>query len=142
MARRDPLRNFRFRLEIDGVQASGFSEVSGLEVTTEIIEYRAGNEPTHVRKIPGLTKYGNVTLKRGITESMELHDWHRRIVDGAVERKSVVVVIVDEEGQDKARFEIVEAWPCRYEVTDLDGKGNDVAIEAIELCNEGIVRVT
>jgi phage tail-like protein len=129
-------------LEIDGVQASRFSEVSGLEVTTEIIEYRAGNEPTHVRKIPGLTKYGNVTLKRGITESMELHDWHRRIVDGAVERKSVVVVIVDEEGQDKARFEIVEAWPCRYEVTDLDGKGNDVAIEAIELCNEGIVRVT
>ncbi len=141
MARRDPLRNFRFRLEIDGVQASGFSEVSGLDITTEVIEYREGSEPTHVRKMPGLTKYGNVTLKWGITDSTELHDWHRQIVDGTIERKSVVVVIIDEEGQDKARFEIVEAWPCRYQVNDLDGKGTDIAIEMIELCNEGIVRV-
>jgi phage tail-like protein len=120
-------------LEIDGVQASGFSEVSGLDITTEVIEYREGSEPTHVRKMPGLTKYGNVTLKWGITDSTELHDWHRQIVDGTIERKSVVVVIIDEEGQDKG--------PCRYQVNDLDGKGTDIAIEMIELCNEGIVRV-
>ena len=141
MSRSDPLRNFRFRVEIDGLQAAGFTEVSGLDITTEVIEYREGTEPSHVRKLPGLTKYGNVTLKWGITDSMELHDWHRQIVDGDIQRRSVAIVIQDEQGQDRARFEVVEAWPCRYQATSLEGKGRQVAIEMIELCNEGIRRV-
>jgi len=141
MGRTDPLRNFRFRVEIDGLAAAGFAEVSGLEIETEVIEYREGNEPTHVRKLPGLTKYGNVTLKWGITDSMDLHDWHRQIVNGDIQRRTVAVVIQDEQGQDRARFEVAEAWPCRYQATGLHGTGNEVAIEAIELCNEGIRRV-
>ena len=141
MGRNDPLRNFRFRVEIAGLQAAGFTEVSGLEIETEVIDYREGNEPAHVRRLPGLTKYGNVTLKWGITDSMELHDWHRQIVNGDIQRRAVSIVIQDEEGQDRARFEVIEAWPCRYEANALDGEGNETAIESIELCNEGIRRV-
>ena len=70
----------------------------------EPIEYREGADPTHVRKLPGLTNYGNVTLKWGITDSMELDDWHRQIVNGDIQRKTVAIVLMDESGQDRARW--------------------------------------
>lgn len=141
MARKDPLRNFRFRLEIDGIQQAGFSEVSGFDITVDPIDYREGADPTHVRKLTGLTKFGNVTLKWGVTDSMELYNWHRQIVDGNIQRKNIAIVVVDESGQDKARWQIVEAWPSKYDPTDLNAKGNDVSIEMLEICNEGVTRV-
>ena len=140
--RNDPLRNFRFRLEIDGIQQAGFSEVTGFDVSTDPIDYREGHDPTHVRKLPGLTKYGNVTLKWGTTDSTELYDWSQRIVQGEIDRKFLAIVVVDELGQDKARFEIQEAWPCKYDPTVLNAKGNEVSIETLELCNEGVKRVS
>ena len=139
-ARKDPLRNFRFRLEINGIQQAGFSEVSGFDITVDPIDYREGSDPTHVRKLTGLTKYGNVTLKWGITDSMELYEWHRRIVDGTIDRKNIAIVVVDEAGADKARWEIVEAWPSKYDPMDLNAKGNEVSIETMEICNEGVKR--
>ena len=142
MTRRDPLRNFRFKLEIDGIEQAGFSECTGFDVSTDPIDYREGNERhTHVHKLPGLTKYGNVTLKWGITDSMELYEWHKEIVEGTISRKSVNIVVIDESGADKARFEIAEAWPCKYDPMDLNAKGNEVALETLELCNEGVRRV-
>jgi phage tail-like protein len=142
MPRNDPLRNFRFRLEIDGIQQAGFSEVSGFDVTVDPIDYREGSDPTHVRKLTGLTKFGNITLKWGVTDSMELHDWHRQIVNGDIVRKNIAIVVLDETGSDKARWEIVEAWPSKYDPTDLNAKGNDVSIEMLEICNEGVIRVS
>ncbi len=142
MARKnDPFRNFRFRLEIDGITQAGFSEVSGYDVTVDPIDYREGTDPTHVRKLTGLTKYANVTLKWGVTDTMDLYEWHKQIVDGDIQRKNVAVIVVDEAGGDKARWEIAEAWPTKYDPTDLNAKGNDVSIETLELCNEGVVRV-
>jgi phage tail-like protein len=141
MPRNDPLRNFRFRLEIEGVEQAGFSEVSGFDVTVDPIDYREGTDPTHVRKLTGLTKYGNITLKWGVTDSLELHDWHRQIVNGDIQRKNIAIIVVNEAGEDKARFEIVEAWPSKYDPTDLNAKGNEVAIETLEICNEGVIRV-
>jgi phage tail-like protein len=143
MARKDPLRNFRFRLEIDGIQQAGFSEVAIGETTTDAIDYREGNEPMHVRKLSGLTKYGNITLKWGATDSTELFNWHKQIVDGQIKnnRKNVAIVVVDEAGDDKARFVISEAWPMKYDPTDLNAKGNETLIELLELVNEGIQRV-
>jgi phage tail-like protein len=138
--RRDPLRNFRFRLEIDGINEAHFSEVSGFDTTTDAIDYREGDDPTHVRKLPGLTKYGNVTLKRGITDSIDLYNWYKDVVAGKIRRVKVAIVVLDEEGKDKARFEITEAWPSKYDPMDLSAKGNDVAIETMELVNEGVVR--
>ena len=144
MPRQDPLRNFFFRLEIDGVQAAGFSEVSIGPTITEAIDYREGTDPAHVRKLSGLTKYGNVTLKRGITTSLELFNWHRAIASGEIasNRKSVVINVLDESGADKARFVVRDAWPVKYDPGDLNAKGNDVFIELLELVNEGVERVS
>ncbi len=140
MARNDPFRNFRFRLEVGDLQQAGFSDASGFDVTVDPIDYREGNEETRVRKLPGLTKYGNVTLKWGITDSTELYDWHRQIVEGDIQRKNVAIVVIDESGADKARWEIAEAWPSKYDPMDLNAKGNETAIETLELCNEGVKR--
>ena len=140
MPRNDPLRNFRFRLEIDGITQAGFSEATGFDISIDAIDYREGNEATHVRKLPGLTKYGNVTLKWGITDSMELYNWHQQIVAGDVQRKNLAIVVIDEAGGDKARFEITDAWPMKYDPMDLNAKGNDVSIETLELVNEGVKR--
>ena len=82
MARQDPLRNVRFRLEIDGLQLAGFSEVAIGATTTDVIDYREGTDPLRVRKLSGLTKFGNVSLKQGVTDSLELFEWHRQIVQG------------------------------------------------------------
>ena len=142
MARDDPYRNFRFRVEIDGVAEAHFSEVAIGETTTEAIDYREGTEPTHVRKLPGLTKYGNITLKRGVTDSQVIWQWHKDILDGKIgqKRKTVSITVIDEGGLDKARFVVSEAWPTKYDPSDLNAKGNEVFIELLELVNEGIER--
>jgi phage tail-like protein len=144
MARQDPLTNFRYRLEIDGLTVAGFSEVSIAETTVDVVDYREGNDSPHVRKLPGLTKYGNITLRRGMTTSLELYEWHKQVVNGQVSkaRKKIAIVVADETGTDKARFVVTDAWPTKYSPSDLDAKGNEVLIETLELVNEGIERVT
>ena len=146
MARTDPLRKFRFRLEIDGLEQAAFSEVTIGDLASDPIEYREGDEARlTVRKLFGLTKYANVTLKWGITDSLELADWHQLVVGGATLqddiRKTVVIRVQNEAGEDKAAFEITRAWPCKYDPTDLNGTGNEVAIDTLELANEGIRRI-
>jgi len=143
MARQDPLRNFRFRLEIDGLQAAGFSEVALGATTTDVIDYREGTDPPHVRKLSGLTKFGNVTLKRGVSRSLDLYNWHKGIIDGALQanRRRVTIIVLEEDGNEAARFAVSDAWPAKYDVSDLNAKGNEVFIELLELANEGIERV-
>ncbi len=144
MARKDPIRNFRFRLEIDGIAQAGFSEVTIAETTIDVIDYREGTDPPHVRKLSGLTKYGNITLKWGMTTgSMDLFKWHRSISAGGIasNRKNVAIIVLDEGGADKARFVVSEAWPSKYEASTLNAKGNEVVVEMLELVNEGIERV-
>jgi phage tail-like protein len=142
-SRIDPLRNFRFRLEIDGITQAGFSDVAIGETSTDAVDYREGNEPAHVRKLSGLTKYGNVTLKWGVTTSIDLYNWHKAIVAGQIasNRKQVTIIVLDETGSDKARFVISDAWPTKYHPSDLNAKGNEVFIEMLELVNEGVERV-
>lgn len=145
MPANDPLRNFRYRLEIDGIVQAGFSEVAIGDLSNDPIEYREGNEITTVRKLNGLTKYGNITLKWGVTDSVELANWHYMVVDGstplASARRTVVIRVQNEAGEDKAAWEVTRAWPTKYNPTDLNGKGNEVAIDSLELANEGIRRI-
>lgn len=145
MARNDPLRNFRFRLEIDNLAIAGFSEVAIAETVVEAIDYREGTDPPHVRKLSGLTKYGNITLKYGISVgagALDLFNWHKAVSDGFVleQRRRITIVVMDEAGQDKTRFVVSEAWPVKYDPSDLNAKGNEVMIELLEFCNEGIER--
>ena len=140
--RRDPLRNFRFRVEIDGIVQAGFSEATVPDTTTDVIEYREGTEITTPRKLPGLTKYGNLSLKWGTTDSMDLYNWRKQIIDGNVQRKNLAVIVIDEGGNDKARYEFVNAWPSKYDPADLNATGNAVAIETLEIVHEGMVRTS
>ncbi len=144
MPRQDPYRQFRFRVEIDGVTQAGFSECSFADTTTDPVEYREGDEIPTVRKLSGLTKYGNITLKWGITDSMEIYNWRQQIIDtGALgARKNMSIILVDEAGSDKARWNIVRAWPTKYDPPDFSAKGNEVAIETLEIVHEGFKRVS
>lgn len=143
----DPIRNFRFQLEIDNVTRAGFSEVAIAETTVEAIDYREGTDPPHVRKLSGLTKYGSITLKGGLTSganSLELFKWHNDVSAGLIgeRRKNVAISVLDESGKSEmARFVVSDAWPIKYDPSDLNAKGNEVLIELLELANEGIERV-
>ena len=143
MPKTDPYRQFRFRVEIDGITQAGFSECSFADTTTDPVEYREGDEPPVHRKLSALTKYGNITLKWGITDSMDIYNWRQQIVDtGALDaRKNISIILIDEAGDDKSRWDIVRAWPTKYDPPDFSAKGNEVAIETLEIVHEGFKRV-
>ena len=86
--RDDPYLNFNFRVEIAGLAAASCSAVSGLESEVEVVEYREGGEELRVRKLPGLHKYGNIVLKRGITQTLDWWTWHKQVLDGNVQRRT------------------------------------------------------
>ena len=136
----DPYRNFSFLVEIDGITQAGFSDCSGFGASTDPIEYREGGETKTVRKLPGLTKYTNITLKWGLTDSRELYNWYRDVVNGKIERKSGSIILLDLEGNEKVRWNFFEAWPTKWDGPDFTAKGNDVAIETLELVHERIER--
>jgi phage tail-like protein len=137
----DPFLNFNFYVEIEKILTAGFHQVSGLDATIDVIEHREGGQNTTTRKLPGLTKHGNLSLRKGMTADMTLYKWHRRCVEGATERHNGSVVVLDRAGQEVARWNFVRAWPTKYQGTELTAEGNDVAIEMIELAHEGLKRV-
>jgi phage tail-like protein len=135
-----PYRNFRFRLEIDGLEAGGFAEVSGFDTSVDVIEYREGDDVTTPRKLPGLTKYGNITLKWGTSDSMVLYEWLDGITEGTIERKTVTITAIDEAGDDAASWQMINAWPVKYTAPDFNATGSDVAMESLEIAHEGLTR--
>lgn len=136
--RNDPYGAFNFLVEVDGLTVAGFSECSGLSAETAVIEYREGSDKGGVRKLPGLTKFSNITLKRGLTTSRELWHWHRTVVTGTVERRTGRIVVLDDARNPAASYRFVEAWPVKYEGPRLKATGNDVAIETLEIAHEGL----
>lgn len=140
--RKDPYRNFRFLVEIDGIVQVGFNEFIVSNVTQDPVVYRADNETLDVSKLPGLVKYGDVTLKRGITNSMNLYYWRNQVEQGKLKDacRNISIIIMDEEGNTKARWEFSNGWPSKYDALNLNGKGNDVTIETLEIFHEGMVK--
>ncbi len=139
MARPDPYRNFNFRVEIAGVQIAGFSECSGLSSEVDVVEYREGSDLA-VRKLPGLAKFGDITLKRGIIKTNELQSWHRELLNGVPDRRDGVVILLDEQRNEVVRWKFFNAFPRKWVGPSLKGDGNEVAIETLELCCEGLER--
>lgn len=140
MARVDPYKNFRFLLEIDGITQAGFSDCSGFGSNVEVIEYREGGDAATVRKLPGKNSYPDITLKWGVTDSRELYDWHRTALNGKVERKNGSIILLDDVGQEKVRWNFFTAWPSKYDAPDFSGKGNDVAIDTLTISCERLER--
>jgi phage tail-like protein len=137
-SRNDPYESFNFLVVIDGVTVAGFSECSGLTTETDPIEYRNGNEDITVRKLPGLKKFSNITVKRGYTDSKELWTWRKLVMDGKTKRQSGSVVLLNEARTEALRWNFREAWPRKWEGPTMNAKNNEVAIETLEICVESI----
>jgi phage tail-like protein len=139
-ARVDPYRNFSFLVEIDGITQAGFADCSGFGASTDPIEYREGGFENTVRKLPGLTKYTNITLKWGLTDSRELYDWYRDVIQGKISRRNGSIIVLDLDGTEKVRWNFFNGWPTKFDHPDFSAKGNDVAIETLEIAVERIER--
>ena len=138
--RKDPFLNFNFIVEIGGIIQAGFTDCSGFGSTTEPEEFNEGGLNSASHKFIGRTKQNNLTLKWGLTESRELYDWYRDVVNGKIQRKDGSVVILDSEGKETVRWNFYKAWPTKWDGPDFTAKGNDVAIETLEIAHEGLER--
>ena len=138
--RDDPYKAFNFVVEIDGIARAAFSEVGGLESETAVIEYRVGGEPSTVRKLPGLTRYSNIVLRRGVTKDAELWNWRQTVVQGNVDRRNGSIILLDDDGTEVVRWNFFHGWIAKWEGPTLNAKGNEVAIETVEIAHEGLER--
>jgi phage tail-like protein len=134
-----PYRDFNFRVEIDGIGETQFSEVSVPEAEITVVEYREGADKTSAtRKLPGRVRYGNIILKRGVSGDLALWEWFRAIASGDFQPRNVSIVLLDAERQPVIRWNARDAWPTKYDASDLNAKGNEVVIELLELAVESI----
>jgi len=136
-----PHGKFRYRVEIDGMDAAGFSEVSGFDLNIDVMEYREGDMVQTPMKLPGLKKYGNITLKWGLTDSDIMYDWIYAGVEGEVERKTITITVLDDTGADAASWQVINAWPMSYKAPDFNATASEVAIESLEIAHEGMTRI-
>jgi len=141
-----PLPKFHFQVDWGGT-IMGFTEVSGLDVETEPIEYRHGkSQQYHKTKQPGLTKYSNITLKRGTFQGdNEFFEWWKQnafFQEGnatkSIYRRDITISLLNEAHQAIISWKVINAWPIKVQSTDLKADGNEVAIESIELVHEGL----
>jgi phage tail-like protein len=137
--RKDPYASYLFKIEIDGLTQAHFRECSGLSSSVEIVENPEGGMG-HVSKIPGRVKFPNLVLKRGLTDSTELYDWHNAALQGQVVRKNGSVIQVDSTGQEKKRWNFVEGWPTKWDGPTFNASGNDLSVETLEIAHEGLAQ--
>jgi phage tail-like protein len=142
--RNDPYSVLHFQVVIVGILDDGqsvrgsFSEVSGLEVEIVPIDYRTGSEDSTVRKVPGLKKFTNITLKRGVIGDLTLWNWIKSVMDGQAQRANGTITLLDESGQAVMTWKFRRAWPCKWSGPALNATANEIAIETLELCHEGL----
>lgn len=139
MATNYPLVKFHFQVEWGGTKI-GFTEVSGLDVETEVVEYRHGASPEYSKtKMPGMQKFSNITLKRGTFASdNEYYTWWNTVKLNTIERRDITISLLNEEHEPVVTWKVKNAWPSKVQSTDLKADGNEVAIESMELVHEGL----
>jgi phage tail-like protein len=134
-----PLPKFHFQVEWGGTKI-GFTEVSGLDVETEVIEYRHGASPEYSKtKMPGMQKFSNITMKRGTFKSdNEYFNWWNSVKLNTIERRDITIKLLDENHDPVVTWKVKNAWPTKVQSTDLKADGNEVAIESVEIAHEGL----
>lgn len=137
-----PHGRFRYKVEIDGIEAGGFSEVTGFDASIDVIEYREGDMVQTPMKVPGLKKYGNITLKQGLADSRVIYEWMIEGVNGAVQRKTITITLLDETEAAVASWQVINAWPTKYTAPDFNATSSEIAIESLEIAHEGMTRVS
>jgi phage tail-like protein len=144
--REDPLTGFHFAVDIQGAVKGFFTECSGLGSEHEVIEHKVVNETGQevVLKIPGRLKWENITLKRGITSSMDIWDWRKEVTDGNVDsaRRDGSIVMYDQALKEVARWNFERAWPIKVSGPQPKADGNEIGIEELALAHEGMERVS
>ena len=136
----DPYANYRFLVELDGIVQAGFAECTGFGSNVEVIEYREGGDAATVRKLPGRVSYPDITLRWGVTDSRELYDWHRDAVNGQIRRKNGSIILLDDTGSERVRWNFMGAWPSRWDGPDFNARGTDVAIDSLTVSCERVER--
>lgn len=139
MATAYPLVKFHFQVEWSGTKI-GFTEVSGLDVETEVVEYREGASPEYSKiKMPGMQKFSNITLKRGtFATDNEYFNWWNTVKLNTIERRDITISLLNEEHEPVITWKVKNAWPAKVQSTDLKADGNEVAIESMEIVHEGL----
>jgi phage tail-like protein len=142
--REDPYAGHQFEVIVNGISDDGtavkgsFAECAGLDVSLDPIEYRNGSEENTVRKIPGLKKYPNITLKRGIVGDLTFWNWILQGMNGTVLRAEGSIVLLDEAKNEVMRWHFKRGWPAKFTGPSLNAKNNEIAMEALEIAHEGL----
>jgi phage tail-like protein len=139
----DPFASFNFMIESGGLIQAGFSECTGLNSETNIVEYREGKDDPSVRKLTGLSKFNNVTLKRGVGIGRQMFEWRRMVTDPTDEgprepRRNISILLLDENRKERVRYNLKNAWPSKWTGPDFKAAANEVAIEQLEITHEGV----
>lgn len=139
MAANYPVTAFHFQVEWGGTKI-GFTEVSGLTVELQSIDYREGSSPEYqVTKMPGIPQYSTITLKRGMFRGdNEFFQWLNTVKLNTIERRDLTISLLNEEHEPVTVWKVKEAWPSKVEGPSLNSTGNEVAVETIELTHEGL----
>lgn len=134
-----PVPKFHFRVEWGGSRI-GFTEVTGLNLETEVIEYRDGSSPEYNKvKMPGLRKFGNITMKRGTFENdNEYYDWFNTVNLNKIERRDVTISLLNENHEPVVVWKVKNAFPIKIQSPDMKSDANEAAIESIEIAHEGL----
>lgn len=138
--RTDPLVNFRFIIEIDGLIVAGFNEISGIQLEVETEDYAEGGVNDRVHRLPKTARYPNLTLRRGMTNDTTLWEWQWNVLQGMVQRRTVNIILSDEKKEEQWQLLCRDAFPVRWTGPDLRATDNSIAIESLELAHNGLVR--
>lgn len=135
-----PMPKFNFVVNFNNGHEVSFQEVSGLEAETQVIEYRDSNSPQYSTiKMPGIQKFGNVTLKRGVfNNDNTFWNWYSQVKMNTIQRQTVVIKLLDQNGGTVITWTLNNAWPTKISSTDLKSDSNEVAIDTIEIAHEGL----
>jgi len=135
----DPYRAYNFVLEIDNIPRGAFSEVSGLTAEGDSVDYREGSDvQSNVRKLIGMRKFTNLSLKRGYTQDKSLWQWYTNVLNGIADRRNVTITLMNERREAVLRWHAENAWINKIEGPSFKAASNDVAMESVELVHEGL----
>jgi phage tail-like protein len=141
----DPLVGFQFALDVGGKVTGYFTEVSGIGSEHEVVEHKVTDDKGHdiIRKLPGRMKWNDVTLKRGITDNVQIWEWRDAVVDGDMKtaRQNCSIIMFDRNYQPKAQWDFTNAWPVKVTGPEFKSDSNDYGVEELVLTHEGMKRV-
>lgn len=138
--RKDPYGAFRFQVEIDNLIAGGFSEVTGLSVTTEVERKTFGGENDFEHVFVKCTKFSDITLKHGITDPDIFWEWYGKVINGNIERKNGSIYLLDNEGSRSLEWQFYDAFPIKWDGPSLNATTNAIAVESLVLAHHGLSR--